>query len=99
MSPRRRGAPGAYAAGSFQHVHPWGRGTEEWHALTLNRLLPGRVRREWRRVRRRDECRVRAHARSSTGVNVRVSRPHRVTGRPTHATHGRVRPARLVTTA
>ena len=38
-------------------------GTEYVHALTLNRLLPDRVRREWRRVRRRDECRVRAHAR------------------------------------
>ena len=46
-----------------QHVPPWERGTEEWHALTLNRLLAGRVRREWWRFRCRDGCHVRAHAR------------------------------------
>ena len=61
--PKRQRRPCRCGDRIISKCPPWGRGTEYFHPLTPNRLLPGRVRREWRRVRRRDECRVRAHAR------------------------------------
>ena len=46
QAPQRQGHPCRCGAHIISTCPPWGRGTEDVRALTPNRLLPGRVRRE-----------------------------------------------------